>query len=97
MTGAAAGGMLAGAVAVVFCAALTYGFVALAVRAGRLDDMHVRRRADRPLVMVVARVSLLLGRATPIRLGASARLLEFLGAVLGVVAVAPVAVRLAVP
>lgn len=97
MTGAAAGGLLAGAVAVVFFAALPYGFVALGMRAGRLDDMHVRRRADRPLVMVVARVSLLLGRATPIRLGASARFLAFLGAVLGVVAVALVALGLAVP
>ncbi len=75
-------GLRDASVAVLFFAAAPYGMVALGVRRGRLSDLHVRRRSDRPVVLTIVLVSMAVGWWVLRMLGASGELRGLIAAIL---------------
>jgi hypothetical protein len=75
-------GLRDASVAVLFFAAAPYAMVALGVRRGRFSDMHMRRRADRPVVLTIALVSMAVGWWVLRLLGASGELRGLIAAIL---------------
>lgn len=66
------------AITVVFGCALPYAFVRLQVHRGRLTDHHVRMRQQRPLPLLVALLSILLGFGLLTWLGAPREILALI-------------------
>lgn len=77
-----------GALAVLFTGAIPYAFVLIGARRGAWSDHHVPELKDRPLVLLVGALSVLLGLGTLAALGAPQELVALVVAELAGIAVA---------
>lgn len=87
-TGSLLRGLLLGLVAAFFAGGLPYAILVLGIRRGRLGDRHLRKREERPLMMVIGLVSVVVGLLVVSWLDAPRELYALVGAMVAGVAVA---------
>ena len=87
-TGSLSRGLLLGLIAAFFAGGLPYAILVLGIRRGHLGDRHLRRREERPLMMVIGLVSVVCGLVIVNWIGAPRELYALVGAMVAGVVVA---------